>query len=534
MLPASTESQASADRFEKAVGPGLGSLGESIGRSKTANRLRRERYALQRGAAEILPDRGVSACGWCVQGKDTPVQLRRSSRGKARFSGLQTCGLLWICPVCADRIARVRVQEMNALLAWGRAQPADGDGRRVIPVMVTLTASHAITDALKAQVDALKKAKAAHRQRRDYKQVAHEKLSDGTTRERIIGSVTATEVTHGSAGWHTHFHQVVLVWATDQDEAVSLMQSLAPGWVNTLRSKGLDGIEQRAFQVQGAAQAGNYIAKWGAAEEVALSGRKRGRHGGRTPTQLLSDAVWENDGRARRLWKEFAAAFHGVQQLVWSRGLKRRVGIAQKDDKKAAEEGAMQEEEELLLEIEHSTWTGAGSRTFVGARHRRVRIMEAGEKGGADAARAEVFGEGRDAEAAPLAHEADMDVVDTGDQAVPSAELREDFGRVPCNGKEPKSSYEQSDSVSLASNSPDHGEEDPHDTACLEHSVRISISDCSPRPSLSSPSVGRHRISDRPEPKLSQPGVGRRRGGRVGQPQELVSADESAPSDAAG
>ena len=74
-------------------------------------------------------------------------------------------------------------------------------------------------------------------------------------------------------------------------------------WVASLRGCGLDGVLPHAWQVQGAAAAGEYLGKWGAAEELALADRKQGKRAGLTPWQLLAasrdgDALASVKGRS--------------------------------------------------------------------------------------------------------------------------------------------------------------------------------------------------------------------------------------------
>ena len=123
--------------------------------------------------------------------------------------------------------------------------------------------------------------------------------------------------------------------ADSQAEALELVEALREPWLAALKSEGLDGAGA-AFQVQGATAAGQYLGKWGAAEELALSGRKSGR-AGRSPFQLLADYSDAGDKRAGALFAEYAAAFKGRRQLVWSPGLKKRAGIDEVSDEAAAE-----------------------------------------------------------------------------------------------------------------------------------------------------------------------------------------------------
>ena len=136
-------------------------------------------------------------------------------------------------------------------------------------VMLTLTARHNRRMALAPFLDALKVAKQCLQRRRDWRALP------------LVGSVTATEVTHGDNGFHPHFH-VLLVLDAPQDQAERMIEGLRKAWLASLAGRGLSG-EKAAFHVQDASAAGAYVAKFGAAEELALQGSKRGRNGSRGP-----------------------------------------------------------------------------------------------------------------------------------------------------------------------------------------------------------------------------------------------------------
>ena len=88
--------------------------------------------------------------------------------------------------------------------------------------------------------------------------------------------MTATEVTGGGFnGWHPHFHIILLIKADTETEAVTLIEKLRNPWLVSLKAEGLEGSDA-AFQVQSAKAAGNYITKWGVAEELALGNKRRG------------------------------------------------------------------------------------------------------------------------------------------------------------------------------------------------------------------------------------------------------------------
>lgn len=333
---------------------------------------RRELYKDLKTAALILlaesPNKphAVAKCRWV---KVAPmvslhlVETHENGAARASFRGVKVCGNVWGCPVCAARIAHKRQAEANTALAWAR-------GMGLIPVMLTLTARHGRTDTLAGLLDGMKEAKRALRQHRAWKAI----------KGRICGTITATEMTHGQGnGWHPHFHEVLFIEADDEAEALALVAPLGDAWRASLRGKGLDGAAA-AFDAQGAGAAGSYLAKWGAGEELTLNGQKRGRKGGRTPRQLLR-AAGEGDGHARALWAEYFRATSGRRrrQLVWSPGLKAAVGLDEVEDQDAAQEEAEAHELDALAEWDREGWQKV--------RGKRVRLLEAAERGGADAVR---------------------------------------------------------------------------------------------------------------------------------------------------
>ncbi len=330
------------------------------------------RFRHQRHAAGLLGGKArVGLCRWSVVSKIDGVDMVASSYAdgkpdRVHFEGLQTCGSIWSCPCCGARISETRRDEMNQLLAWARAQ-----GYRVM--MLTLTARHGRDDDLAELLKRMKDAKQRWARHRSYRQI----------KPGMIGSVTATEVTGGGAhGWHPHFH-LILILDGNPD-----LEPLRDAWLASLRGAGLDGAGA-AFQMQGADAAGNYIAKWGAAEELTLSQRKKGRsRTGRTPAQLLAASCDEADREAGRLWAEYARVFHGRRQLVWSRGLKDLAGVGEVDDQEAAQDQQQEGQiETARANIPHQVWRDdvAGRRA-----DRRAELLDRAEEVGPDQATAEL------------------------------------------------------------------------------------------------------------------------------------------------
>lgn len=343
-------------------------------KAKDASR-RAARHALhraQRAAAKLIrqfvrQDHRITKCKWVKCADKVRLVVNTYGEGdqtvrRASYKGLVICGNVWGCPVCGARISRIRRAEMNVLLAWGRAEG-------LVPILLTLTARHGRADSLEHLLHGMKEAKRRLRQRAEWRRLPFE------------GSVTATEITHGTRhGWHPHFHELILLRADSEEQALDMARTLRSPWLASLRAYGLDGASA-AFDVRGAAEAGNYVAKWGVAEEMTLSADKAGKtqdghERGRLPSQLAT-LGGEGDATAAKLWVEYFEATSGKRrnQLVWSRGLKLRCGVEEVSD----EDAALKEAEDEDTTEYAGEWDGEAWRPL---QSKRVRLMDAAEEGG--------------------------------------------------------------------------------------------------------------------------------------------------------
>jgi len=236
--------------------------------------------------------------------------------GRAWFDGVYECSSVWICPICAPRIAARRRADVQAALdhaiakGWGAA-------------LVTLTFPHGAGDVLQAILDRFSRAQRAFKSGKSAKTLR--------TTFGYCGEIRTLEVTHGHNGWHPHAHSI---WFTDRQlspiELEDLKGKLYADWRRACLRAGLpEPSIEHGVDVRGARYAAEYVAKWGFAMEVAGATSKRGKgeSGGRTPWQLLADAT-DGDPRAAQLWREFALAFFGKRQLFWSRGLRNALKLA--------------------------------------------------------------------------------------------------------------------------------------------------------------------------------------------------------------
>lgn len=387
-----------------ASGASLGNKRQNVDASKenTSKKLRRERWADQRQAANIfrrqaeemgvslkeIKGRGVTLCGWTQianQGGSRLMLADPGDEGAARafWTGIQKCTSGWVCPVCTHAKAEEARTSLNLGLAGARRLGLS-------PVMMTLTARHDKEMSLSDFWKALSTADKEMKRSRAWKALnAKPTKKRGPGPMRRGGFAKAVEVTYSErAGWHPHPHLVCLL-DLPEDQAIAAMEGLRDEWLHQLNRVGLDGVSaaarKHAFQVQGAAAAGNYITKWGAAEEMTGQAKKEGKQESRTMWQLLRDARTEKTEkkrmRAERLWFESAQAMVGVHQLRMSPAFKQLA----EDERERADTGEEKAEAEAV-----QVW-GCGlvrhDPTWEHVRWKRLRAIEAAEKAGLVGAR---------------------------------------------------------------------------------------------------------------------------------------------------
>jgi hypothetical protein len=281
------------------------------------------------------------------------VTVRASGAGadrRAGFGGLATCGSVWACPVCAQKIAARRVEE---LIAAAAAWVALGGSL----ALLTLTMRHRKGQALGELWDSLGAAwhgatsgrawesdHASHGAPITRRVVSGSRAGERVTETRV-GFVRTVEATVGEAGWHLHVHALLFVSGESTPLSVRrLGRSMFGRWSAVLVARGLDAPTDRRGQscelIPGSdsADVGRYLVK-AAAWEVGGGAGKAARGTNRTPFQLLADVGSEGLADDLDLWHEWEAASHGRRQVGWSTGLRDflELGDSASDDEIAAE-----------------------------------------------------------------------------------------------------------------------------------------------------------------------------------------------------
>ncbi len=288
------------------------------------------RYLLQRTAAKYVPLRDdgtrhrVSGCLWWLAAGAMDVGVVYSpSAERARYRRLQTCGSVWACPVCAERVTERRAAEIRAALA-----ALVGKGGSA--AFATFTVSHDYNDSLATLLPRFL--------------VALRKLSSKPSYQRLCkrngyrGYIRVLETTHGRNGFHPHAHAIYCFdRLLSAAEISQFEEDMFPLWSAAAAVSGFTMSRKYGLQiipVYGTVE--EYLAKWGrlprwsVAREIAKGHTKHGRSiagmKSLTPWELLA-AAHDGDQRCGALFGEYVGCFEGRNQLVWSPGLWEWLGL---------------------------------------------------------------------------------------------------------------------------------------------------------------------------------------------------------------
>ena len=319
---------------------------------------RKSRLDLTRASGSFLYDAKKQAADqtrvvWCHRGVQTRSGeagiYRRLDGGGARMTGIIRCGSVWTCPTCALPVSEKRREELAAgMVEWTNS------GGHVY--LMTLTFPHERTDELSTLMVKLTKALTRFRTGRAYRGVRD--------RFGVVGAVRALEATHGQNGWHPHLHFLVFgkPGLLDDDEA---RDTLRNAWLQCLDKAGLlpankaEDAALHSFDIRGGDQAADYISKFGRDQKFGMSSevtRHMAKVGARglaefsghvTPFQILEWAA-KGDTLAVSLWREFAPVFTGKRQLVYTAGLKKKLGIDDLTDDEIANDDSERPAEEMV------------------------------------------------------------------------------------------------------------------------------------------------------------------------------------------
>lgn len=309
-----------------------------------------ERFALQDVARSVLTEmiprydgqltyrHQVSNCLRARISKQNGINLFYNlERQKANFGNLQRCGSVWNCPICSMTITENRRKE----LSLGLSNWTNSGG---FCYLVTFTNAHHKGDCLQSLIDGQKKA--------FVKFWSQRKVVKGLSDFGYVARIVATEVTYSNNnGWHPHYHMIFFcscAVCTNTLQAFLVQEWIIACAKSKLKAPNLiNGVD-----VRDGTYAAKYVSKWGLEHEVTKGHLKKGLKGSLTPFDLLREC--SDNAQYKPLFKQFADVFKGRRQLVWSRGLKALLCIAEKTDEQLIKE--TDEKSVEVNELAHIIW----------------------------------------------------------------------------------------------------------------------------------------------------------------------------------
>ena len=319
---------------------------------------RRLRYALREVVRDRSTQKRVQKCGRVRVAEH--VTIRRGAHG-AHYSGVMSCGSVWLCPVCASKIAARRNREVTHVLTRHLGESGGG------VAFLTLTVPHDKGDSLAHSFATVNGGWRKIVAGRAWKALCQEL--------GVVGFVRTSECTHGGNGWHPHMHVLVFTARPLTDEQLDRLRCHAFGvWSAHVQRNGFRAplVERSPIERVQHAAIGDYATKFGAALELTHGMQKRGRNGSRTPFQILADFANGGDCDDLKLWHEWEHGSKGRKQLTWSRGLKARLEVEDLTDEQIAAEDVGGED---VAVIDADTWA-----LVVRLPHYPVRLLEAAEQ----------------------------------------------------------------------------------------------------------------------------------------------------------
>lgn len=259
---------------------------------------------------------GVSRCGFAM-GEVVPI---KTDGARVWPTGVRSCGLVWVCPVCASKIKARRAVELESAT---RVHVDRGGSLS----MVTATVRHDSSMSLSAVRGAVSSSWRKLQRRKSWADI----------RGLLDGQVVAPEVTVGENGWHPHLHILLFIKSGVAQSAIDTVVSRFVSDWRALVTEALGvspsierAIDVTHFGVDASAAAAHYLSK--VAKELTGGELKSGRD----PFSLLDDAD-QGDAQAIARWFEYAAAMKGRQSLSWSKGLRSRLGLDEMTDEEIAD-----------------------------------------------------------------------------------------------------------------------------------------------------------------------------------------------------
>ena len=316
--------------------------GQGLKPYRSPQECRADRFAMKSVVNRIFPHSETAKCCRAKIPSEKIKILKDKAHQKAFYSGLRKCCSVWLCPVCAAKIAERRSIFLQTCIDIALAK-----GWQVY--LLTATTPHGIGDELKTVLNRLLKAWNSVNGNRPGK-VVKETI-------QLEGTIRALEVTHGdNNGFHPHIHVLLFI---SSNYGPNYIESLfRPLWQDCCVKAGLPRpSDEHGLTVRDAQEAAKYVAKglWGLPQEMTKGHQKTAKsEKGMTPWGFLMEVLQTGSKRFERLFFIYAEAFKGKKQLTISRGLCEKLGENNLSDQELT---AIEEESALVLsELTDDQW----------------------------------------------------------------------------------------------------------------------------------------------------------------------------------
>lgn len=283
-----------------------------------------KKYHLQSVSRTILYDFRVRNCLRSINGNYVGVHQHNVTK-RAFYSGLQICGSVWTCPICASKISERRRKELKQAFEFHKE--AGG-----YIAMLTLTFKHKRADSLDKILEKFSEAMKRFFAGRAFNHIRKEMS--------LIGRIRVLEVTWSEKnGFHPHAH--IAIFYNSKIEMDYMKNRMYELWKNACKKVDLVASKEHGLDLQGAADADKYLSKhgnWSLDQELTKAHSKKGKVESLTPFDLLRMYDETADEKYAKLFRTYAVYFKGKRQLMWSPGLKKHFGIGEKSDEEIAKE----------------------------------------------------------------------------------------------------------------------------------------------------------------------------------------------------
>lgn len=305
-------------------------------------------YRMQDTSRHALGNHRIGVCHRVPLASTDRVPIYRHNKTKkARYGGLATCGLAWLCPVCATRLARRR----RLLLQYIVGKMA---GLGYKHSMVTYTLRHGVDDYLPTVLGSLLE---AYRQTKEGAPYVRFKKKFG-----VIGGIKSVEINYGDNGWHPHIHELLFhkVDASPED----LDDAIRPRWEAALKRQGRDANEHGIDVQQSHEHTYEYISKyghmpmeeWGIAHEMTQQAKKKAKMNSRSSMQILYDLSKRYRYKDVKLWRELAVATYKRAIMFIPHNICELVNVPMLKDDIEAFDAAQEPDETMFADLHLELW----------------------------------------------------------------------------------------------------------------------------------------------------------------------------------